>query len=363
MWRRDSMPLEKLPLHVCYFHPQWSVHAHFQENLVESTSHSELLILSIDPALVVSLVWHLSVPSRLLQRLSVFCSRRGVRSLATRHHKTPWFAWLCSLLACWLCMPTSEEHRSSRTVREACALPHKGPVTRLRTGVVKALGWWPAGFVQPWWKAMKAQPTFVAKNFPRKWIRMASVQLKVKSAVRIITAVKLIPHCRWAVKRSALGRSRWSMSARPSWTTQANQRKDFVWPRAAVVIPWKTVAAKKVLKVPTWEQSSRGQELQIVRMYVMCSRSWWSRRNHRHCAISYRDLLQIIRNIAYMTWIIIWGLIDDEPLHFGNIFRNSYRSCTNLWWRGDKALRTCQLKFFDKPGQHGMAYSCAKEQA
>ncbi|CAL1134056.1 unnamed protein product [Cladocopium goreaui] len=31
--------------------------------------------------------------------------------------------------------------------------------------------------------------------------------------------------------------------------------------------------------------------------------------------------------------------------------------------QGDKALRTCQLKFFDKPGQHGMAYSCAKEQA
>eukprot|EP00435_Cladocopium_sp_Y103_P044564 s340_g12.t1 len=77
-----------------------------------------------------------------LQRLSVFCSRRGVFSLATRHHKTPWFAWLCSLLACWLCMPTSGEHRSSqhRTVRKARALPHKGRVTQSRTGVVKALG-------------------------------------------------------------------------------------------------------------------------------------------------------------------------------------------------------------------------------
>eukprot|EP00438_Fugacium_kawagutii_P000812 Skav235097 [mRNA] locus=scaffold711:115368:116047:- [translate_table: standard] len=28
---------------------------------------------------------------------------------------------------------------------------------------------------------------------------------------------------------------------------------------------------------------------------------------------------------------------------------------------GEKGLRTCQLKFFEEPGQQGMAYSCAKE--
>ena len=189
-------------------------------------------------------------------------------------------------------------------------------------------------------------------NFPRKWIsQIPSVPLKVKSAVRTITAVKLIPHCRWAVKRSALGRSRRSMSARPSWTTQANHWKDFAWPKAAAAIPWKTVAAKKVLKVPTWEHSSRGHEVRRVH---------WV--GEAHEAVGFIGTLQLV---AYTTLMIRWRYmspIDDEQFSGRFSGTPTVGSCTNLFW-GDKALRTCQLKFFDKPGQHGMAYSCAKEQA
>jgi len=36
-------------------------------------------------------------------------------------------------------------------------------------------------------------------------------------------------------------------------------------------------------------------------------------------------------------------------------------ACCQEGPEGEKGLRTCQLKFFDKPGEHGMAYSCARE--
>lgn len=56
--------------------------------------------------------------------------------------------------------------------------------------------------------------------------------------------------------------------------------------------------------------------------------------------------------IQYMLYV-------SHQSHLGLGWDCGFRSVKSI--SGEKGLRTCQLKFFDKPGEHGMAYSCARE--
>lgn len=52
-------------------------------------------------------------------------------------------------------------------------------------------------------------------------------------------------------------------------------------------------------------------------------------------------------------------LYVSHQSHLGLGWDCGFRSVKSI--SGEKGLRTCQLKFFEKPGEHGMAYSCARE--